>query len=646
MPLRVVIVCVAAWLLPATAAIGAVPSLSHCANGALAAPMSCSSQISWPEANLNASKAHYREDEVVPFRLVITGLDAGAHTTTLEWDTLKNGKRAYDFLYSFDYTEPTADPCAEVAGCSPGVASYAAIPLDPNVPAAYQTTGMPSSGGAHDGQIVMFGGAIANVTVPSHPGGTDDPARLTISFTMASAGTAVLAWGAHIADHHDWGAGSAAANVLGSPYHLRLVELDGSGANPDRSISSDAVYFPSTITVVKDVVPDAPQDFSYSTTGGLAPAAFSLDDDGVSANPLSSARTWPPLVSASKETYTVTEASVPRWALDSTICTTTSAGGVAVDDQTVDVPARTVTIPLDEGEEIICTFSSTAPPPKLSVVNDVVNDDGGSSGPFPIQVTANSPSPASFTGAAAPGTEVDVGLGDYGVTAVAPFGYSVAYSAGCQGTIEPGEHELCVVTHDDVTPAVIVMNSVVNDSGGSRQASNFTMLVTGTNPSPSDFPGDPGGTVVHLDAGPYQVAEAGSDGYAVSYSADCAGTVAVGDVKTCTVTNDDIAPPPIAAGPAAVSGAAALTAPRRCVRRVFRIRVSGRQIARILVRVDGRLRTFRTTVRGPTQFVFTVNPRRYAFGRHRMTVQVTFFAASGTKPVVRRTTFRRCRPAP
>ena len=53
----------------------------------------------------------------------------------------------------------------------------------------------------------------------------------------------------------------------GSPYHTRLIDLDGSGGNQDRSLSADAVIFPASITIVKNTVPDSSQSFSFTDTG-------------------------------------------------------------------------------------------------------------------------------------------------------------------------------------------------------------------------------------------------------------------------------------------------------------------------------------------------------------------------------------------
>jgi hypothetical protein len=44
---------------------------------------------------------------------------------------------------------------------------------------------------------------------------------------------------------------------------------------------------------------------------------------------------------------------------------------------------------------------------------------------------------------------------------------------------------------------------------------------------------------VTVDAGSYSVSETGPSGYAASYSADCTGSIAIGQSKTCTVTNNE-----------------------------------------------------------------------------------------------------------
>src|SRR5204862_386928 len=157
--------------------------------------------------------------------------------------------------------------------------------------------------------------------------------------------------------------------------------------------------------------------------------------------------------------------------------------------------------------------------------------------------TGSSPSPGSFAGAESPGTTVAINAGAYSVSEGAHAGYAVTSSADCSGTLSVGDEKTCTVTNDDIQPVLHVIKHVVNDNGGTATAANFTMNVTGTSPSPASSPGaEAPGTTVHLNAGTYSVAETGPSGYASSSSADCSGSVAVGDEKTCTVTNNDVQP--------------------------------------------------------------------------------------------------------
>jgi Prealbumin-like fold domain len=113
-------------------------------------------------------------------------------------------------------------------------------------------------------------------------------------------------------------------------------------------------------------------------------------------------------------------------------------------------------------------------------------------------------------------------------------------AAGSLQTATAQKHWMAVVT------TLHVIKHVVNDSGGSASAANFTMSVTGTSPNPASFAGaESPGTTVTLGAGSYNVTETGPSGYAASFSADCTGTIAAGQEKTCTVTNDDVAAPPV-----------------------------------------------------------------------------------------------------
>jgi hypothetical protein len=87
-----------------------------------------------------------------------------------------------------------------------------------------------------------------------------------------------------------------------------------------------------------------------------------------------------------------------------------------------------------------------------------------------------------------------------------------------------------------------IIKTVINDNGGTAIASDFTLNVAGTNVSNPSFAGSEAGVDVTLDAGSYSVTETVSTGYLLSGSGDCSGTIAAGETKTCTITNNDIAP--------------------------------------------------------------------------------------------------------
>jgi hypothetical protein len=198
---------------------------------------------SWVNGNLGASKSSYFEGNSVPYRITMSGLPLTSHTITIEWDTTKSGKHALDYLTSFLQPNPIFGdqpvPCLGVLDCATWTVSTYPIPADTQVTGA-GVTPIP-------GVFTLYGGTIDSVSAYSYLNGTgfagDKTARITITFT-AEVANPVLAWGGHISTRLDWGALNSAVAIPGSPYHTRLIDLDGSGGNQDRSLSSEAVIFP------------------------------------------------------------------------------------------------------------------------------------------------------------------------------------------------------------------------------------------------------------------------------------------------------------------------------------------------------------------------------------------------------------------
>src|SRR2546423_1871305 len=133
-----------------------------------------------------------------------------------------------------------------------------------------------------------------------------------------------------------------------------------------------------------------------------------------------------------------------------------------------------------------------------------------------MNVTGSNVQPsATFAGAETPGTTVTLNAGSYSVNEAAVSGYTKTLGADCSGTIANGETKTCTITNDDQAATLTVIKHVINNDGGLKNASDFTMNVTGSNVQPSaTFPGaEAPGTTVTLNAGSYSVNEAAVSGY-------------------------------------------------------------------------------------------------------------------------------------
>ncbi|HYY49641.1 MAG TPA: hypothetical protein VE643_02125 [Nitrososphaeraceae archaeon] len=178
---------------------------------------------------------------------------------------------------------------------------------------------------------------------------------------------------------------------------------------------------------------------------------------------------------------------------------------------------------------------------------------GGPSKPsdFMVSVSGKNPSPKSFSGSSS-GTSVTLNAGKYKVAASGPSDYTTSYSSGCSGTASGGTPINCTVSNEYTgappgsSTFLNVITDVDNSNGGNKKPSDFTLSVSGNNPSPRSFSGSSSGTSVTLKAGGYQVIEEndGTSGYSVSYSSGCSGTANGGVPIKCTVTNKYTGAPP------------------------------------------------------------------------------------------------------
>ncbi len=183
--------------------------------------------------------------------------------------------------------------------------------------------------------------------------------------------------------------------------------------------------------------------------------------------------------------------------------------------------------------------------PTLMVYVNTVNDDGGMfvSSNFTVGVVGKEPMPSIFNGNEL-GTMVTMKNGLYNVRELPISGYNTTYSPGCSGRINLNEVKTCVIINNDMPAFVNVTKHVINDNGGNSTANNFWIQVCCSFASPSFFQGSENGTLVKVAPNIfYQVLESSwTPNYRTTFVGDCSGVVTPGEIKNCTIINDDIPP--------------------------------------------------------------------------------------------------------
>jgi hypothetical protein len=179
------------------------------------------------------------------------------------------------------------------------------------------------------------------------------------------------------------------------------------------------------IIIRKQTDPDgAAGTFSYSTTGGLTPSSFTLQDNGVQdyGNQLQAGA------------YSVTEADPSAAGFDfvSIVCSITGSGGSSTSNS-----GRTVNIDLKAGDIVDCTYTNRA---RGTIIVEKITDDG--SGSFDFTSGTLTPSPFTLTtsgaGDAGKDSRTFSGLttGTYDVAESVPAGWNLV-SATCSDGSDP-----------------------------------------------------------------------------------------------------------------------------------------------------------------------------------------------------------------
>ena len=206
------------------------------------------------------------------------------------------------------------------------------------------------------------------------------------------------------------------------------------------------------------------------------------------------------------------------------------------DDDTGALVAHPVTfVDQDPPQHVTCTITNDDMAPSLTLVKEVINDNGGTALTTDWTLTAtgyDSENPQTGT----------YDLSESG----GPDGYTLT-SLKCSNsgdaqvtsvTLSLGEDVTCTFVNDDDAPSLTLFKEVINDNGGTAVAGEWTLTATGYDP-------------VSPDAGTYDLSESGGpDGYTMT-SLKCSNsgdnqvtsvTLGLGEDVTCTFVNDDMAP--------------------------------------------------------------------------------------------------------
>ena len=148
------------------------------------------------------------------------------------------------------------------------------------------------------------------------------------------------------------------------------------------------------IQINLDVQPNDAQDLGFRMSGAKT-ASFALDDD---SDPL--VREFKVFPSLKPGAYTVSLPTLPlRYSVIQINCSSVANGGAGVNNNSINVPARSVTIALESRERAVCTFVVSIAENRLTVTINQASgqvDPAQSGDPVYFSVVFNNPV-TSFT---------------------------------------------------------------------------------------------------------------------------------------------------------------------------------------------------------------------------------------------------------
>ena len=205
------------------------------------------------------------------------------------------------------------------------------------------------------------------------------------------------------------------------------------------------------------------------------------------------------------------------------------------------------------GEDTLAGQGTPFSVQKLTVVKQVINDDGGTKviSDFPLSVDNGIGSVTSGVGVSAltaiPYTVSETQQAGYSQTSLTCVDDTTHLAVTHPVTFAAGQNVTCTIVNDDIAPKLKVVKTVINDNGGTKVVSDFPLSIAPTIGTVTS------GTQNTVKAGiAYTVSETQQTGYTQT-SLTCIDdishavlphpvTLTLAQTATCTIVNDDIAP--------------------------------------------------------------------------------------------------------
>lgn len=213
-------------------------------------------------------------------------------------------------------------------------------------------------------------------------------------------------------------------------------------------------------------------------------------------------------------------------------------GRVLASNGAISLDSNTIT-------KAVCTS-----PPSLQLLKTVTNDNGGTATntAWTLTATGASGSPTNLSGTTTVSSGVTFQADTYTLAENGgPAGYvSSTYSCVKNGvttvsntiSLVAGDVAVCTINNNDVAPLLTITKTVNNTHGGIKTTSSFSYYIDGVTTTL--------GVASTTSLGVHTVSESADSGYVATYGGDCSlsgtTTLALGESKTCTITNNDIAP--------------------------------------------------------------------------------------------------------